>query len=54
MADHGDELGFMAPAAFEWDDHKSKANIARHGINFDDAIEIFLWADLTKTIGPQQ
>lgn len=27
--------------AFEWDDAKNAANIAKHGIDFEDAIRIF-------------
>jgi uncharacterized DUF497 family protein len=27
--------------AFEWDAAKNAANIAKHGIDFDDAIRIF-------------
>jgi uncharacterized protein (DUF4415 family)/uncharacterized DUF497 family protein len=30
-----------APAAFEWDENKSKANFDKHGIDFEDATEIF-------------
>jgi uncharacterized DUF497 family protein len=26
---------------FEWDDLKNKANLAKHGISFEEAIEIF-------------
>ena len=27
---------------FEWDEHKNQANIAKHGIDFNDAKNIFL------------
>ncbi|MGL4622830.1 MAG: BrnT family toxin [Chroococcidiopsis sp.] len=26
---------------FEWDDQKNKANVAKHGISFEEATEIF-------------
>jgi uncharacterized DUF497 family protein len=26
---------------FEWDKHKNDSNLVKHGIDFDDAIEIF-------------
>jgi uncharacterized protein len=29
------------PAGFEWDDEKSRRNLAKHGIDFDDAKEVF-------------
>ena len=41
MADHGFDLDFLSPASFEWDDQKCKLNRAKHGIDFDNAIEIF-------------
>lgn len=28
-------------AAFEWDDNKRRLNVAKHGIDFDDAKEVF-------------
>lgn len=30
-----------APAGFEWDDAKNRRNIEKHGIDFDDVIEVF-------------
>jgi uncharacterized protein len=33
---------------FEWDAAKNRANIAKHGINFEDAIEIFAGQVLEK------
>jgi uncharacterized DUF497 family protein len=32
---------FLAPVAFEWDENKSDANLAKHGYDFDDASQIF-------------
>jgi uncharacterized protein len=32
---------FPAPASFDWDERKNLLNFAKHGIDFDDAIEIF-------------
>ena len=29
------------PDGFEWDAEKSFANLAKHGISFDDAIKVF-------------
>ena|SRR5665213_75941 len=29
------------PKGFEWDDEKSRLNISNHGIDFDDAKEVF-------------
>ena len=26
---------------FEWDDAKSKANVAKHGVSFEEAVEVF-------------
>ncbi|MBV9560835.1 MAG: BrnT family toxin [Bradyrhizobium sp.] len=34
-------LEFLAPAGFEWDEDKSKANRQKHGIDFEDATRIF-------------
>ncbi|MGD9839722.1 MAG: BrnT family toxin [Afipia sp.] len=41
MADENATLEFLAPAEFEWDEDKNAANLAKHGIDFDDAIGIF-------------
>lgn len=30
-----------APKGFEWDDDKNRQNIEKHGIDFEDAIDIF-------------
>jgi uncharacterized DUF497 family protein len=29
------------PKGFEWDDEKSRRNLSKHGIDFDDAKEVF-------------
>jgi uncharacterized DUF497 family protein len=41
MADEEPAGEFIAPDSFEWDDNKSTANLAKHGIAFDDASEVF-------------
>ena len=40
IADDGANAG-SPPASFEWDDQKRVANLAKHGIDFEDAIEVF-------------
>lgn len=35
---------------FEWDAHKAKANIAKHGLSFDEAATVFL--DALALSGP--
>ena len=39
MADDGFE--FLSAASFEWDNQKRELNLAKHGIDFDSAIEVF-------------
>jgi uncharacterized DUF497 family protein len=34
-------LEFLAPTGFEWDEDKSNANLIKHGIDFEDASEVF-------------
>ena len=41
MAKEDTEFELLAPAGFEWDDQKRELNLANHGIDFDDASEIF-------------
>ncbi len=41
MAKEEIEFELLAPAGFEWDDDKSSANLGKHGIDFDDASEVF-------------
>jgi uncharacterized protein len=41
MAREDTDFELLAPAGFEWDDDKSRANLGKHGIDFDDAIEVF-------------
>ena len=41
MAKEDTDLESLASAGFEWDDDKSRANLVKHGIDFDDASEIF-------------
>ena|SRR5215468_8454085 len=35
------DFNFLAPAGFEWDEEKSRANLIKHGISFDDASDVF-------------
>jgi hypothetical protein len=37
-------LEFLAPTGFEWDEDKSNANLIKHGIDFEDASEVFFRA----------
>lgn len=32
---------FLEPDSFEWDDRKNASNLLKHGIDFDDAKEVF-------------
>jgi hypothetical protein len=41
MADQRTAPDFLAPVSFEWDDRKDLLNRAKHGIDFEDAIEVF-------------
>ncbi len=41
MTEENSDFEFLAPAEFEWDEDKSKANLVKHGIDFDDASEVF-------------
>jgi uncharacterized protein len=41
MATENSDFEFLAPTGFEWDEEKSKANLIKHGIDFDDASEVF-------------
>jgi uncharacterized DUF497 family protein len=41
MAKEGTDFELLAPAGFEWDDDKSRANLGKHGIDFDDASDVF-------------
>jgi uncharacterized protein len=41
MADQIVTSDFPTPASFEWDERKNLLNLAKHGIDFDDAIEVF-------------
>ncbi len=36
-----DNFEFVEQAGFEWDEDKSKANLVKHGIDFEDASEVF-------------
>ena len=41
MADNGSDFEFFSPESFEWDDQKRELNLAKHGIDFDGAMEVF-------------
>jgi uncharacterized DUF497 family protein len=41
MAKEEIEFELLAPAEFEWDEDKNEANLAKHGIDFDEASEVF-------------
>jgi uncharacterized DUF497 family protein len=41
MADDEYALEFPIPVSFEWDEEKNILKRAKHGIDFDDAMEIF-------------
>jgi hypothetical protein len=34
-------LKLLQPASFEWDNRKSNSNLAKHGIDFEDASQVF-------------
>lgn len=36
-----EKLASVEVSAFEWDENKNQLNLTKHGIDFDDAIEIF-------------
>src|ERR1700724_1173003 len=41
MAEDGSDFEFLSPESFEWNDQKRELNLAKHGIDFDGAIEVF-------------
>jgi uncharacterized protein len=41
MAENGSDFELLSPASFEWNDQKRELNLAKHGIDFDEAIEVF-------------
>ncbi len=41
MAKENSDFEFLVPAGFEWDEDKSKANLIKHGLDFEDAQEVF-------------
>jgi uncharacterized DUF497 family protein len=41
MAKENSDFELLVPAGFEWDEDKSNANLIKHGIDFDDAREVF-------------
>ena len=41
MTDKNSDLDFLSPHEFEWDAEKARTNVAKHGIDFEDAIDVF-------------
>jgi len=41
MADDGSDFELLSPASFEWNDQKCELNFAKHGIDFDNATDVF-------------
>jgi uncharacterized protein len=41
MSDQRNTGNFPPPVSFEWDERKNQLNREKHGIDFDDATEIF-------------
>jgi uncharacterized DUF497 family protein len=41
MAEESTAPDFLAPVSFEWDEQKNLLNRAKHGIDFEDAVDIF-------------
>jgi hypothetical protein len=39
---------------FDWDEQKNELNRVKHGIDFDDAIEVFYGPNHSSPIGPQR
>lgn len=35
------DFSSLAPAGFEWDEEKNRANLVKHGVSFEDASQIF-------------
>lgn len=48
MCDHHD--GFLDATGFEWDENKRLANIVKHGIDFEDALEVFFEPHLDEAL----
>ena len=41
MAKENSDFEFLMLSGFEWDEDKSNANLIKHGIDFEDAREVF-------------
>ena len=37
----GSFRGYLKPVGFDWDDEKADANLAKHGVGFDEAMTAF-------------
>ena len=42
MADEMEAQIYSHPRGFEWDENKRRANIEKHGLDFNDAKDVFL------------
>ena len=40
--------------AIEWNEAKAASNRRKHGIDFDEAVEIFYGHELASPLGPQE
>ena len=41
MAKESSDFEILVPTGFEWDEDKSRTNLIKHGIDFEDASEVF-------------
>lgn len=41
MAEDNSGFELLVPTGFEWDDQKREFNLAKHGLDFNSAIEVF-------------
>lgn len=48
MSDHYDTL--LEITGFEWDETKRLANIAKHGLDFEDAIDVFFGPHIDEAL----
>lgn len=48
MSGDGSDVELLSPASFEWDDQKRELNFAKHGIDFENAIEVFYGPNILR------